>query len=682
VGDPVGAEIAYQRARLAPDRHPDDEPDGPDVAERMVAAADLCGAEAPNRAVAMLVDAAAWKVLADEPDGAAAIIERAAALATRVSSHAEILVGAVRVAVRAAQGRVLGELAEQSRTSLLIGQTERFPSSPEVALVIGIGLLRQRMWRQADRWAEWVDRCAEHSGDQALRPIPWLLRATGHLAEARAVEARRAVEAAVAVAEERGGPAVVGWAWALATQVHALTGDRRAAFASCTKLFAVPDRVGRSARLRAMPALALLELQQGRVRPALAWIHAVEGDLAHTVARDGDQPFPTTAAFAAGDPTTDAVGAEIGLPVAVVRLLAHRSDDRGLWAPGLADVGRSVDRLLAAGEALAGPALVRALVELCLCAQLVTAGRGEEAQGRLGELERWALEMGAAGIADLALRELAALAPAPLERPDRREAATAGGGAGKEPRAAAPSSEGGVWDAEWELRLLGGFEIRRQGRPVSLPPSLAAQAVKVVALNGRLTVDELVDHLWENAGPGVGTRRLRNVLWRVRSACGELVRREGNVLRLAPEASTDVDRFRCLVEAAAAAGPGTEETTEAARAALHCYRGELLPDDRYADWAAGARESVGRLYVGTLELLVDEAAKSGRMGEVVELLDRLAAADPHDERHLVRLAEVHLRLGKRGRALEALGRAERTLQDLGMRPSPPVVRLRETLGEI
>jgi DNA-binding SARP family transcriptional activator len=91
---------------------------------------------------------------------------------------------------------------------------------------------------------------------------------------------------------------------------------------------------------------------------------------------------------------------------------------------------------------------------------------------------------------------------------------------------------------------------------------------------------------------------------------------------------------------------------------------------------------VVRLYLGTLELLVDEAVESGRLGEVVDLLDRLAIADPYDEQHLVRLAEVHLRLGNRGRALEALGRAERTLHDLGVRPSPAVARLREALGEV
>jgi DNA-binding SARP family transcriptional activator len=213
-----------------------------------------------------------------------------------------------------------------------------------------------------------------------------------------------------------------------------------------------------------------------------------------------------------------------------------------------------------------------------------------------------------------------------------------------------------------------------------VPASLAAQAVKIVGLQQRITVDELVELLWEDAEPGVGARRLRNVLWRIRSSCGELLQRDGNVVRLAPGAVTDVEWFRGQAEEALDPTANPAEAGRKARVAADGYRGELLPADRYADWATGTRESVARTYLRLLDLLVDEAVAEGRGGEAVDLLGSLAAADPYDERHFVRMAEIHLELGNRGRALDALGKAERVLEDLGVAPSSPVEHLRERLG--
>jgi DNA-binding SARP family transcriptional activator len=130
-----------------------------------------------------------------------------------------------------------------------------------------------------------------------------------------------------------------------------------------------------------------------------------------------------------------------------------------------------------------------------------------------------------------------------------------------------------------------------------------------------------------------------------------------------------------------ALGHGVDPSTAArtARAALDHYSGELLPGDRYADWATGARESVARSHLRLLDRLVDDAIAGGRTGEALVLLDRLAEADPYDERHHLRMAEIHLDAGNRGRALDALGRAERMLEDLRVAPSQSVRRLRDLL---
>lgn len=681
----IAADVRYQRARLEPDE------EERSVADRMVEAADLCMADAPNRALAMLADAGAWRVLAGDLAGADAVADRAARLAATISSQAEVLVAALRVAVALAGGREADELAERSRVSLLIGQTDRFPSSPEVALVIGHSLLRQEQWRQADRWARWIQRCAEHGGDRSLATVPVLLRAWLETVEGDVARARRSALEAARTAEHHGTPALAAWGWQLVTHLHALAGDYQGGFRDCANLFAATDRAGSLAKLRSLPYLALLELQRRRTGPALAWARTALADLE---------------AWQAGEPGSQgAVAAEVAPVIAGVMLLARSPIQADQWAsllPGTSgaagtgtaghvppayrrwlqgvcteDAGPAVDDLAGASRAWAGVPPVRALVDLCWGVRLLEAGRPTEAGARFEAVARWAEEAGAAGMAVLAGREQQRLPSAEAGGP-----AGATGAVGPDRAATEPGPGEVTATAEWEVSLLGGFAVRQRGSVVPLPPSLATQAVKIVALHPRITADELIELLWEDAEPGVGARRLRNVLWRVRSACGDLLVREGNFVRLGTGAETDVHRFTVLAEQAlVGSDAGTPQAAATARAALEHYRGELLPGDRYADWATGPREVVARTYLRLLDLLVDDALASGRQGEALVLLDRLAQADPFNEQHHVRMAEIHLGSGNRGRALEDLERAERTLEDLGVARSPAVQKLRAALDQ-
>ncbi|HUA94455.1 MAG TPA: BTAD domain-containing putative transcriptional regulator, partial [Acidimicrobiales bacterium] len=237
-----------------------------------------------------------------------------------------------------------------------------------------------------------------------------------------------------------------------------------------------------------------------------------------------------------------------------------------------------------------------------------------------------------------------------------------------------PSSR--VEHPPWEITLLGSFSVRRHGEPVSLPLSLAAQGLKIVALHEKIPVEELVELLWPDAAPGVGTRRLRNVLWRVRAASGDLLERDDNFIRLAPDALTDVAEFRRLGEEALRRDTPAEEAARLARDALVLYRGELLPGDRYADWAAGFRESFARLHIQLLDLLLEEAVGHEHIQEALALLDRLIEADPYEENHYVRAAELLARSGNRRRAISTLDRAERMLGELGVSSSRAIARAR------
>ena len=111
---------------------------------------------------------------------------------------------------------------------------------------------------------------------------------------------------------------------------------------------------------------------------------------------------------------------------------------------------------------------------------------------------------------------------------------------------------------------------------------------------------------------------------------------------LFPDAEVTVDavRFEQLARVAVREGDPV-----AARDALAWYRGELLPGDRYEEWAADRREMLHLRHLDVLRV-------AGEWRELVEL-------DPTDEEAHVELMRRHLDAGD-GAAAAARVRAPRT----------------------
>jgi len=689
----VLAEVVYQRARA--DSNHDV---GGAVADEMLAAAALCEAETPHRAVLMLADAAACMVLGGSSTGTADVAERAVALAGAVSSHAEALARATLGAVGTMEGRTPTAHRSEVRaaSSLLIGQTQRFSGSPQLAYVIGISLLYEGQREQTTRWAQWIEHCAETLGDRALAVVPPALQAAVALRDGRLSEALAAAETSADRARRCEDRPLAARALALVVEVHAARGEYEQAFQRASGLFALTADTGREPRLQALTALANLELQRGRMASAFAWLAASEEET--PVAEEAAPAYdPIRARWAPPIAEVMILGRRAGEATALVDVVDRASNSGAVprswshWIRGIAadEIDAASEHFRAVLTAVRGAPLHEARVELLWGVRLAEAGRHEEARARLGSAAEQFRLREASGWSALVEQEFDRLPSGPSSGEDD----TYDEGRSGEPATlvARRSSEGhlrrpGAAPAvttpppTWEICLLGSFAVRRHGKDVSLPLSLAAQGLKIVTLRERIPVEELVELLWADAEPGVGTRRLRNVLWRVRAACGELLEREGNFIRLSPDAVTDVSAFRSLAEQALRPDGADPTPVQLARKALDLYRGELLPGDRYADWASPSRESLARLHLQLLELLLAEAVRHEHGQEALGLLDRLIEADPYEEHYYLQAAELHARAGNRRRALSIIGRAERMLGDLGVAPSPALGRVRNSLG--
>lgn len=232
--------------------------------------------------------------------------------------------------------------------------------------------------------------------------------------------------------------------------------------------------------------------------------------------------------------------------------------------------------------------------------------------------------------------------------------------------------------ATLELRLLGAFSLHAAGIDVTPPSGNPAAMVKLLALRGALSTEELIDSLWPEADTTTGRARLRNTLHRLRLQSGPVVLRRGELVELATTVSVDATTFEHAVEQVAAAPP--HQRAGLARRAAALYRGELLPGDRYDDWAAAPRERLRRRYLATLDVLADDGEARGEYDEAVRQLDEAMRVDPLDDRYPRRAARLLVAQGRRAAAREVVGRAVAVAEDLGIAPDDELVALAAELG--
>jgi DNA-binding SARP family transcriptional activator len=225
----------------------------------------------------------------------------------------------------------------------------------------------------------------------------------------------------------------------------------------------------------------------------------------------------------------------------------------------------------------------------------------------------------------------------------------------------------------FELQLLGGFELRSGSERLEVPPGLPQLVIKLLAVaGGRLGAEGLIEACWPEVDPVTGRARLRNLLNRLRSTAGELVRRDGPAVTLGA-VRVDAAELGEAAERALAAPPA--ERAERAREALSHWHGTLLPDDHGHELIDNERELLERRCLDLVDDLVDDACARGDLAEAVRLLDRAIEIQPLDEARYLRSAELLLQQGRRGSAHAVARRAADIRDALSLPRSPQLQRL-------
>jgi DNA-binding SARP family transcriptional activator len=119
------------------------------------------------------------------------------------------------------------------------------------------------------------------------------------------------------------------------------------------------------------------------------------------------------------------------------------------------------------------------------------------------------------------------------------------------------------------------------------------------------------------------------------------------------------------------------------RAAIELYTGELLPEDRYEEWAESRRQELRQMILSlNIELarLYEECGEEG-VAPALQVLKRVLAEEPTNEEAHVGLMRLYASSGRQGEALRQYGRLSEALSSgLGGEPSASTRALKEEIA--
>ena len=238
--------------------------------------------------------------------------------------------------------------------------------------------------------------------------------------------------------------------------------------------------------------------------------------------------------------------------------------------------------------------------------------------------------------------------------------------------------------------LLGGFQVSVGSRTVEdkewrLRKAAALVKLLVLAPKHRMHREQAMELLWPELNPRAAANNLRHTLHNARrtlssariATTSPYLQVRGELLNLCPDAPLWVD-VEAFEEATAAARGACDPATY--RVALDLYAGDLLPEDRYEEWAEERREGMRRTYLSLLVELAGLYKERGEFGPAIEALRQLLRSESAHEGAHAGLMRLYALSGERQAALVQYERLREALsRKFGAEPAAASQRLYEDI---
>ena len=237
----------------------------------------------------------------------------------------------------------------------------------------------------------------------------------------------------------------------------------------------------------------------------------------------------------------------------------------------------------------------------------------------------------------------------------------------------------------FEIRLLGGFQVLRDGAPRERFESQRVRALLAYLARHRdrqIARALLAGLLWPDESTATARHNLRQAIYNLRLALGAgrgsastALIADHQALRFAPEADLwfDVDAFERAV-AAGLEAEGSVRVRELARAA-ELYRGDFLvgfhleASEGFEEWLSAERERLRETATQALQVLSTTLAARGEHRYAIRHARQLVELDPLSEEAHQALMRLYAQSGQRERALAQFQDLNELLQrELGIQP--------------
>jgi len=242
-----------------------------------------------------------------------------------------------------------------------------------------------------------------------------------------------------------------------------------------------------------------------------------------------------------------------------------------------------------------------------------------------------------------------------------------------------------------EFRVLGPVDSLVGGQAPEVTArrqQFAVLAVLVVDAGRPVSVDALVDRVWDGRPPRQARRTLHTHITRIRrllegAAAGaepvRLLRSAGGYLLDTDPKTVDLHRFRHLVDQARQLGRAARDPVAPLRAALDLWRGEPLAGLPGA-WAQRMRESWRQEWLDAMVAWGLAETRAGDPGPVITRLGALVTEYPLVEPLAVALMRAQYAAGRAAEALDHYTTVrQRLAEELGTDPGIELRRLHQAI---
>ena len=219
-----------------------------------------------------------------------------------------------------------------------------------------------------------------------------------------------------------------------------------------------------------------------------------------------------------------------------------------------------------------------------------------------------------------------------------------------------------------EVRLLGKFEVSRDGKPIAITsrPAQSLFAYLLLSAGTSHRREKLAGLLWPDSLEETARDNLRHALWRVRKALESASSTRflhADDLSLKFDASSDY-----WLDAAELEKLGETATGDELIALLAKYQGELLPGF-YDDWVVLEREHLSSIFEHHMARLMSLLEKENRWLDVLDWGERWIRLGQKPEPAYRSLMSAHAAKGDMSKVAATYERCVKSLREFGIEPS-------------